>query len=641
MHFKAGSASNGIGKKSGGLNGVPEREFNGRLNIDLLENVRPASTGRTARCPACSELGEDKKGNHLWIGSDGRFGCVTNPGGDGHSHRQRIFELAGIIDDQPSKALPVETKKPEKGPVPRPLDDLIEKKRASIDSTGDVTVTRLEYSGSFVVVRFDFEVDGVRDKTFRPYSRSGDGWICKAPASQPLWNLAALTERPSELVVFHEGEKCCQRLEGILGYLSTTCAGGSGADLGKVDLTPLAGRNVVIIADNDEPGRRYVEKVRVELEKLEAPAFVRVIEKLPGGDGNGDDAADWIDRGIQLQKTVDEMRAEFDALVKAAPDVNSPCFVDLGELVRQGLPREYPKIAAAFDRKCLLYEGRLNEVHGEPATGKTNVACAMAVSEVRSGGTVLFLDPEDTPQGIAGKLASFGLTDAELSTNVRYVHNPAPEDYVKCQLWAKRNKCSLVVCDGLAEAMAAEGYDEDKPRDVLQFFRERLRPFAEIGAAVLVSDHVVKNAENRGRWARGSGAKLGRYDGVSYSLELGHEYTPDSPGFVRLIVGKDRLGGVGTTGQRVAELHFEPGDGRTRIEWKPAEDRGDFRPTEIMAKVVIHLRINPGASLTQIRKAVGGKARYVDLAVHCLIEDDDARLEEGGRGKANRYYLIE
>ena len=88
----------------------------------------------------------------------------------------------------------------------------------------------------------------------------------------------------------------------------------------------------------------------------------------------------------------------------------------------------------------------------------------------------------------------------------------------------------LVILDGLAEALAAEGLNEDKVAEVLSFFRRRLRPFAELGTAVLVSDHVSKSTENRGRWPRGSGAKLGRYDGVSYAAELAMPYSPAQAG---------------------------------------------------------------------------------------------------------------
>jgi hypothetical protein len=64
------------------------------LNIERLENVvRLASGGTQARCPACAETGNDRKGEHLRISPEGKFGCCVFPGDRGH--RKRIFALAG------------------------------------------------------------------------------------------------------------------------------------------------------------------------------------------------------------------------------------------------------------------------------------------------------------------------------------------------------------------------------------------------------------------------------------------------------------------------------------------------------------------------------------------------------------------
>jgi hypothetical protein len=64
------------------------------LNLDKLEKVRHIGNGGVeARCPACAEGGHDRKGEHLLIKPDGRFGCCANPK-DGE-HRKRIFALAG------------------------------------------------------------------------------------------------------------------------------------------------------------------------------------------------------------------------------------------------------------------------------------------------------------------------------------------------------------------------------------------------------------------------------------------------------------------------------------------------------------------------------------------------------------------
>lgn len=65
------------------------------LELDILQLFRRAGDKWIARCPACAEDGHDKKGEHLVIQADGRFGCVRFQGPQGRTHRKRIFELAG------------------------------------------------------------------------------------------------------------------------------------------------------------------------------------------------------------------------------------------------------------------------------------------------------------------------------------------------------------------------------------------------------------------------------------------------------------------------------------------------------------------------------------------------------------------
>ena len=66
------------------------------LDITKLENVNCQQDKILARCPACSEIGQDKKGEHLFIDEEGRFGCIVYPDETGKEHRKRIFALAGM-----------------------------------------------------------------------------------------------------------------------------------------------------------------------------------------------------------------------------------------------------------------------------------------------------------------------------------------------------------------------------------------------------------------------------------------------------------------------------------------------------------------------------------------------------------------
>lgn len=86
------------------------------LDNDKLKGARRRGNKLVAQCPACAEEGHDNTGEHLVIFGDGSFACVVHSGKAGRSHRQRIYELAGI---EPEKRLPLAFRVPtpaEPGP---------------------------------------------------------------------------------------------------------------------------------------------------------------------------------------------------------------------------------------------------------------------------------------------------------------------------------------------------------------------------------------------------------------------------------------------------------------------------------------------------------------------------------------------
>jgi hypothetical protein len=65
------------------------------LDLTKVERARDLADGIVqARCPACAERGGDRKGEHLRIYPDGRYGCCVHP--KDAEHRKRVFALAGL-----------------------------------------------------------------------------------------------------------------------------------------------------------------------------------------------------------------------------------------------------------------------------------------------------------------------------------------------------------------------------------------------------------------------------------------------------------------------------------------------------------------------------------------------------------------
>jgi hypothetical protein len=103
--------------------------------------------------------------------------------------------------------------------------------------------------------------DQSQGKVIRPISRFPDGWrIAAMPEPRPLYRLPELLQAdPQEPVFVLEGEKCAEAAA-ELGLVATTSSGGANA-AAKSDWTPLRGRHVVILPDNDAAGRQYAHEV--------------------------------------------------------------------------------------------------------------------------------------------------------------------------------------------------------------------------------------------------------------------------------------------------------------------------------------------------------------------------------------------
>lgn len=130
----------------------------------------------------------------------------------------------------------------------------------------------------------------------RRLNRSGK-WVKNLKGVQRvLYRLPGLMTRPDETVYIVEGEKDADRLH-ELGLLATTNPGGAGKWKPEYN-DPLTGRDVVILPDNDAPGRAHAAQVAVSLR--EKSKSVRIVE-LPDLPDKGD-VSDWLDAGGERDK---------------------------------------------------------------------------------------------------------------------------------------------------------------------------------------------------------------------------------------------------------------------------------------------------------------------------------------------------
>ena len=236
--------------------------------------------------------------------------------------------------------------------------------------------------------------------------------------------------------------------------------------------------------------------------------------------------------------------------------------IDLGALA-DGQEPPSPELLWRSDGQALLYPGAVHAVSGEPGCGKSWLALAGVAEVVRAGGHAVICDYEDTASTAAARLLALG-TDPEAMERVAYVQIGGPVADVGRSWLADlvtSTVARLVVLDSVAESLAAEGYSENDAVEVSAWMARIPRLLARAGAAVLLVDHVTKDEGSRGRWARGSGAKLATIDGAAYLLSVEIPFSRADSGVATLRLAKDRHGAVGPAGLSVATVRFEVASG--------------------------------------------------------------------------------
>lgn len=163
-----------------------------------------------------------------------------------------------------------------------PGDNGIEAAYDYLDEDGEVL---------FQVVR----MSGKRFRQRRPDGKGGWVWNLRG-VRRVLYRLPELRSRAGGTVYIVEGEKDANRLHEE-GLLATTNPGGAGK-WGKQYVTSLQDRDVVILPDNDEPGRKHARQVARSLARV--ARSIKIVE-LPDLPEKGD-VSDWLDAGHKIEE---------------------------------------------------------------------------------------------------------------------------------------------------------------------------------------------------------------------------------------------------------------------------------------------------------------------------------------------------
>ncbi len=161
------------------------------------------------------------------------------------------------------------------------------------------------------------------------------GWIWNLQGIQPLpYRLPELLTSDSDTVFIVEGEKDVENLR-ALGLTATCNSGGAGKF--RPELAQwFKGLDVVILADNDEPGREHADLVYNTLEMV--AESVRVLT-LPGLPEKGD-VSDWLNQGHGREDLLELLEEKSDrfGLISVASrlsDLARDESVEIGDAIAQ------------------------------------------------------------------------------------------------------------------------------------------------------------------------------------------------------------------------------------------------------------------------------------------------------------------
>lgn len=374
------------------------------------------------------------------------------------------------------------------------------------------------------------------EKVVKPISKTDDGgWKVSEPKAVglfPLYNLPELLARPSDVVYVTEGEKAAQAVIDI-GLLATTWHNPKSP--GKTDWSPLLGRKVILLPDNDSDGIQAMSQVARHLAEtsIEADVWQR---DLPGIPDKGD-AFEFIEehnRELKLGNAnlAPDEAARFALMIATIP----PMDPEKGYLLQES-QSGYIQLSERRDRLVFsrasdvepkpvewLWQGRIpigkvTLIAGEPGVNKSFLTTYLTARVSRGDpfhdektrhppGTVVMLNAEDDPEDTIRPRLDSHNADASRVILVQSIvaHDKRGEPKERMvslsidlaridRLIACNPDCRLLVIDPL-NAYLGGVKDSYRDSDIRQVLGPLNALAMKRGIAVVVISHFSKGGAN-------------------------------------------------------------------------------------------------------------------------------------------------
>ena len=258
-----------------------------------------------------------------------------------------------------------------------------------------------------------------------------------------------------------------------------------------------------------------------------------------------------------------------------------------------------------------------------------------AAQQLLAGEHVLWVDFEDDDRGVVGRFLGLSIDRQTIMDRFVYVRPEEPlrsrdgcwtAGGVDFDLVLASRPWSLIVIDGVTEAMVTEGLDLNSNSDVATWSRLLPKRCADTGAGTIMLDHVPKSSDNRGRYAIGGQHKLAGLTGCQYVFETERPFsratTEPVTGVIKITVTKDRPGHVRTFARDGViarlELTSYPDGGVVAALVRP-DDSSMPIDLVLAARIHDHLVIYPASSKNAIETAVTGKAPIIRETLAAMV----------------------
>jgi hypothetical protein len=292
-----------------------------------------------------------------------------------------------------------------------------------------------------------------------------------------------------------------------------------------------------------------------------------------GAEGVADAPRDWdyqeTDENVYDENVYDESE---DA---GEPTTWEP--VELGPWLRGEVEQPQPSIGVRrSDGLQLIYPGREHAIVGETESGKTWLALACVAPELLAGNTVVYIHYEEgDPTSTIERLQVLGINQSVIAAQLRFI---APTRHARTE-WITdllTPAPTLVVHDGVNEAMSLIGAEIKDVDGAATFRRQLVKPFLRVGAASIACDHMPMVRDGSRRDAYGSVHKGNALDGARIALENVEPFGRRMRGVSHVYVTKDRPGQLRSRGRATKT------PGKTLIGTLVVDDEDSFEPCSLM-----------------------------------------------------------